>query len=129
LHLSKIEVLMPLPKIPTKPAALLSPRDYPKAAKDKIVKPLTLVERASPATTAPVAKGAEQPAPVRSRANSEAPTATARKSASKTGSQRKAAPAGPSKLFVLDTNVLMHDPTALFRFAEHDVYLPMITLE
>src|SRR3954465_7969099 len=33
------------------------------------------------------------------------------------------------KLFVLDTNVLMHDPTSLFRFDEHDVYLPMITLE
>jgi len=34
-----------------------------------------------------------------------------------------------SKLFVLDTNVLMHDPTSLFRFEEHDVYLPMATLE
>ena len=33
------------------------------------------------------------------------------------------------KLFVLDTNVLMHDPTALFRFAEHDIFLPMIVLE
>ena len=30
---------------------------------------------------------------------------------------------------VLDTNVLMHDPSSLFRFEEHDVYLPMITLE
>jgi PhoH-like ATPase len=33
------------------------------------------------------------------------------------------------KLFVLDTNVLMHDPTSLFRFEEHDVYLPIMTLE
>jgi PhoH-like ATPase len=33
------------------------------------------------------------------------------------------------KLFVLDTNVLMHDPTSLFRFEEHDVYLPMYVLE
>jgi PhoH-like ATPase len=33
------------------------------------------------------------------------------------------------KLFVLDTNVLMHDPSSLFRFEEHDVYLPMTTLE
>jgi len=33
------------------------------------------------------------------------------------------------RLFVLDTNVLMHDPTAIFRFEEHDVYLPMIVLE
>ena len=34
-----------------------------------------------------------------------------------------------TKLFVLDTNVLMHDPTSLFRFEEHDVFLPMATLE
>jgi PhoH-like ATPase len=53
--------------------------------------------------------------------------------------ERRAAPAraatpkkkntGPTKLFVLDTNVLMHDPMCLFRFEEHDVYLPMIVLE
>jgi PhoH-like ATPase len=34
-----------------------------------------------------------------------------------------------TKLFVLDTNVLMHDPTSLFRFEEHDIYLPILTLE
>jgi PhoH-like ATPase len=33
------------------------------------------------------------------------------------------------RLFVLDTNVLMHDPTCLYRFQEHDVFLPMIVLE
>ncbi|MDP1896878.1 MAG: PIN domain-containing protein, partial [Sulfurimicrobium sp.] len=37
--------------------------------------------------------------------------------------------ANSSKIFVLDTNVLMHDPTSLFRFEEHDIYLPMMTLE
>jgi len=34
-----------------------------------------------------------------------------------------------TKLFVLDTNVLMHDPTSLFRFEEHDLFVPMMTLE
>lgn len=34
-----------------------------------------------------------------------------------------------SKLFVLDTNILMHDPTAIYRFEEHDIYLPMVVLE
>ncbi|THF62709.1 PhoH family protein [Pseudothauera rhizosphaerae] len=34
-----------------------------------------------------------------------------------------------TKLFVLDTNVLMHDPTSLFRFEEHDLYVPIMTLE
>jgi len=50
--------------------------------------------------------------------------------------QKKAQPANvtplkaaATKLFVLDTNVLMHDPTSLFRFEEHDIYLPMATLE
>ncbi len=33
------------------------------------------------------------------------------------------------RIFVLDTNVLMHDPTAIFRFEEHDVFIPMIVLE
>jgi len=37
--------------------------------------------------------------------------------------------ANDKKLFVLDTNVLMHDPSSLFRFEEHDIYLPMVTLE
>ena len=49
--------------------------------------------------------------------------------------QRKAAASNvarfpaSTKLFVLDTNVLMHDPTCLFRFEEHDVYIPMAILE
>ena len=33
------------------------------------------------------------------------------------------------RLFVLDTNVLMHDPTSIFRFQEHDIFLPMVVLE
>jgi PhoH-like ATPase len=33
------------------------------------------------------------------------------------------------RLFVLDTNVLLHDPAAIFRFQEHDIYLPMVVVE
>jgi PhoH-like ATPase len=46
-------------------------------------------------------------------------------------SQSPRAPRKPKvkKLFVLDTNVLLHDPTSLFRFEEHDLYLPIGTLE
>lgn len=33
------------------------------------------------------------------------------------------------RLFVLDTNVLIHDPSALFRFSEHDLFIPMVVLE
>ncbi len=43
--------------------------------------------------------------------------------------KKKRLPISGKRLFVLDTNVLMHDPTALFRFQEHDVFLPMVVLE
>jgi len=33
------------------------------------------------------------------------------------------------RLYIVDTNVLMHDPSAIFRFEEHDVFLPMMVLE
>jgi len=48
---------------------------------------------------------------------------------SKNSAAESASAKEPAKLFVLDTNVLMHDPTCLYRFEEHDVYLPMLTLE
>ena len=34
-----------------------------------------------------------------------------------------------TKLFVLDTNILMHDPNAIYRFHEHDIFIPMVVLE
>lgn len=43
--------------------------------------------------------------------------------------RKKAVTPPPTKLFVLDTNVLMHDPTSLFRFEEHDIFVPIMTLE
>ena len=33
------------------------------------------------------------------------------------------------KIYILDTNVLIHDPNALNRFDEHDVVLPIVVLE
>ena len=112
---------MPLPKMPTKPATLLSPVDYPKADKGKKVKPaITLVSTEQPvARVRTEAPAAEKPAARKSRSDTSAKSQTS----------RNADKRGITKLFVLDTNVLMHDPTSLFRFAEHDVYLPMITLE
>ncbi len=49
------------------------------------------------------------------------------KPAAKPGKPTKAKK--PVKFFVLDTNVLMHDPLSLFRFEEHDLFVPMMTLE
>ncbi|TKC90188.1 PhoH family protein [Trinickia terrae] len=85
-------------------AALLQPVPAPLPAHTPVArhdKPAA----ATPAATAPKARGAEK-----TRA-------------------RKTGEIEVRKLFVLDTNVLMHDPTCLFHFEEHDVYLPMMTLE
>ncbi len=46
-----------------------------------------------------------------------------------TAKRAKASKGSSRKLFVLDTNVLMHDPSSLFRFEEHDIFVPMMTLE
>ena len=48
---------------------------------------------------------------------------------SKQQHKRRAAQTGSKRLFVLDTNVLMHDPICMFRFEEHDIFLPMVVLE
>ncbi|MGS0742732.1 PhoH family protein [Glaciimonas sp. GG7] len=144
---------MPLPKLPTKPAALLSVQDYPKAEAGKIVKPrIAIVEpvtrtapRSAPALTTPKQKTAPQARHkpveeriVESRKTDKAPNDNPRSVIDKTAkpvdrpkssTSRAADKSGVTKLFVLDTNVLMHDPSSLFRFEEHDIYLPMVTLE
>jgi PhoH-like ATPase len=130
---------MPLPKMPSKPAALLSPEEYPKAERNKPVKPnITLVEtHAAPKPAAaeiavPDTRTAEPRARIDGKsALTEKPKAAPRsvETRPKSSTSRVADKLGVSKLFVLDTNVLMHDPTSLFRFEEHDIYLPMITLE
>ncbi len=90
-------------------------------------------------STAPAPVRGEMPAPVAPAApvaqrDSEieraAPPAAAPASSARRSSQRKSsAPNGLARLFVLDTNVLLHDPMSLFRFEEHDIFLPMIVLE
>ncbi len=124
---------MPLPKAPTKPATSLK-RDEAVLAKaarpKKAAKP---VEEDTETPAPPSAKvvalqpGNPRPSPAKAvsaggKAELPVPTQGATK-------HKKKGPAGPKKMFVLDTNVLMHDPMSLFRFEEHDVYLPMTTLE
>lgn len=87
----------------TQVSALLSPPAAPPVA----AKSTPSTPTATPVAATPVA--------------AEAPAVAPR--------SRKARHTGPTKLFVLDTNVLMHDPMCLFRFEEHDIFLPMIVLE
>ena len=91
-----------------KPAAAASPVV---AERDETA---PLLQKAVPAVN-PAARS-PQPAQVTPSAGSR------RRTAGKAGN-------GPARLFVLDTNVLLHDPMSLFRFEEHDIFLPMIVLE
>jgi PhoH-like ATPase len=127
---------MPLPKPPAARAAILPSTAYetqaaPKSARhspqagaasaDDNHPDLALRKDGAGTLAAPTkAKPAMAPAP--------APAPAPRRPAPEP-KPRKPRAAGPAKLFVLDTNVLMHDPMSLYRFEEHDIYLPMITLE
>lgn len=122
---------MPLPKAPTKPATILE-----SSFLDNSTSPDDKARDAAPA--APPARNGGGPAKARAR---EARAAEARGGDTRlvlVESRPVAAPARKGKvravherprMFVLDTNVLIHDPTSLFRFEEHDLFLPMMTLE
>jgi PhoH-like ATPase len=82
---------------------------------------------------APQAPVAPAPQARQSRGDVPAAGAPASNAAPMASSRRrnggKSTHTGPARLFVLDTNVLLHDPMSLFRFEEHDIFLPMIVLE
>ena len=145
---------MPLPTAPAKRAALLSEQDYdvpartqPKTRKTEsslTERPMTEKPQARETTqltdiTGPAVAFMEKSAP-ESRAKTPRSDALARKNRSEVKAAakpetpvevrpKKTKHTGPTKLFVLDTNVLLHDPMCLFRFEEHDIFLPMIVLE
>jgi len=80
-----------------------------KPRKTAAVQPALEVKASTPAATAPAKPPAE--------------------SAAKQARRARNTRTGPTTLFVLDTNVLLHDPSSLFRFEEHDIFLPMVVLE
>jgi len=135
---------MPLPPAPTQRATLLSTASVslapraPEGTKNKSTDTYEIPSRAGADIPAAVAiqvetqRGERKPRAAKSPV-SKTPSvldAQTRKPAKSTAAHNiKVKKTGPTKLFVLDTNVLMHDPMCLFRFEEHDVFLPMIVLE
>ncbi|MCW5660572.1 MAG: PhoH family protein [Burkholderiaceae bacterium] len=115
---------MPLPKPPASKASLLSATDYETQAAARTAK--RSLQPSADSSREPLAlKPAEAPVSApRQETKIGKPAVLAPEA-----KPRPIRPAGPARLFVLDTNVLMHDPLCLFRFEEHDVFLPMITLE
>ena len=149
---------MPLPTAPAKRAALLSEREYnvparsPQAARRPEPSETTAAATIPATAAAAGPSGAERapgsdrkkgstrgrtPAPQAQPTRLAAPAVPVAAPASLAAVTASAPPTkarkpkhtGPAKLFVLDTNVLLHDPMCLFRFEEHDIFLPMIVLE
>lgn len=128
---------MPLPKMPAKPADMITKKEaaatrLPANAVPREKKVATTATKPADGKTAATEK-AGTTAKGRALSTAKLPTRPPRKKLVETSLQsplsRAASQSGETKLFVLDTNVLMHDPTSLFRFEEHDIFLPMITLE
>ena len=109
----------PTPVASVKSAESSAGKARAKASAGKTAAPIVSTSPAEPVQTT-FAPSAVQAARTLAPKPSKAP---ARKASSKPANGEA------TKLFVLDTNVLMHDPMCLFRFEEHDIYLPMITLE
>ncbi|MCP3710999.1 PhoH family protein [Paraburkholderia sp. CNPSo 3274] len=106
---------------PVAPAPARNKRNNSKQVTAALLQPL---EARTGADETPVARGGK-PDSAKASGGAAAP-------ATRAGAKKRVHPEESTevqKLFVLDTNVLMHDPTCLFRFEEHDVYLPMMTLE
>ncbi len=150
---------MPLPPAPAKRAALLSSeafvapeRSSGRAARKPSTRHVEIPETAGPTLDDDFVErtGGELPATdvaesfkpstgtSKARAgysadNSDATAATVARAVQVKELQRQSSSkkksTGPTKLFVLDTNVLLHDPMCLFQFEEHDIFLPMIVLE
>ncbi len=139
---------MPLPTAPAKRATLLAAKDYEvparNAAKDRhsglpaeqatSLAPAPLhdspqhLPAAAPGNTTARVKPAQQHSGASSPKKPATPSQT-RLQEQLGSAARKIKHSGPPKLFVLDTNVLLHDPMCLFRFEEHDIFLPMVVLE
>jgi PhoH-like ATPase len=129
---------MPLPKPPASratilPAATFDTQAAPKAPRAAVGTPSSKSHQDEPAARLQLRDDAAEVAAPARPASAGMPTKSVSKATRPVEASqpraRKPRRSGPAKLFVLDTNVLMHDPMSLFRFDEHDIYLPMITLE
>ncbi len=136
---------MPLPPAPTKRAAILSTEGLEASTKSRPMRKALVQDEETdlnPSTTsfeAPqhtandiTTQAPSHPASAQANEKTRTPERrpiAARQATAVATTPKKLKRSGPSKLFVLDTNVLMHDPMCLFNFEEHDIFLPMIVLE
>ena len=119
---------MPLPPPPAKRADLLALDSLKTPARSATqAKGRASAPRLAPSIPAVLDKY-KSPAPVLEHASFDA-VPTKSQNTRRKPAKARVRDMSKVKLFVLDTNVLMHDPMSMFRFEEHDIYLPMIVLE
>lgn len=118
-------------------AALFSPEEViekdaggASAVVETKTKSSTNAAKKTPVMKAPLARAPKiSPAPAARETLPNTPSAGPVIGAARLRKPRTEATESKPRVFVLDTNVLLHDPTCLFRFQEHDVFLPLTTLE
>jgi PhoH-like ATPase len=136
---------MPLPKAPTKKGSLLAnvipsavasvasstptPAAPTEQATQSHIKNQTAHQPTQSVPSAPAALAAPVATSGRTQTQATAPQKPNPRSAHHSAKSNHKNNSTERKLFVLDTNVLLHDPSSLFRFEEHDVFLPLIVLE
>lgn len=136
---------MPLPKAPKKPADKLS--HLATTASEAAHAPLSTASALSPARATELVqvftRAAQSPTTAAlatarpdmrrndglTKASMHTRSAAQSMAVSESGQLKRTDRSAAKKLYVLDTNVLLHDPSSLFRFDEHDVFLPMVVLE
>lgn len=118
---------MPLPPLPTQMGSILKDSELlEKASVEDIPEAKAVKTKKAPVAKKTIKESVAKPKVKAAKAPAKA-TAPITKEEKKSKGYR--AKTHGKKLFVLDTNVLMHDPMSLFQFEEHDVFLPMMTLE
>jgi PhoH-like ATPase len=132
---------MPLPPLPNRMGTLLNAKDVPAISDAKAPESVkAAIKQTEPKKTTSVAKQAPANKPSSRTAKPSLPTTkpalpTTKPSAASQAPvvarapKKNRLPSTQRKLFVLDTNVLLHDSNSLFKFQEHDIFLPMIVLE
>lgn len=126
---------MPLPTQPSKMGTLLSADEIKQAPKatppSQVITPTSNEVTDTAAKPKPlVAKQTKKAAEKKAEQHTAKPTSDQQITRQQPAKQKpKKAVSEPLKLFVLDTNVLLHDSNSIFKFEEHDVFIPMMVLE
>ncbi|MFW7339958.1 PhoH family protein [Pollutimonas sp. H1-120] len=112
---------MPLPQLPTRMGAMV-PADAPTKT--------SVAPTPAAAASKPMAKREQTgPQPGQAALIPPAPEVPALTVVTSRPGKKTRLAVAKRKLFVLDTNVLLHDSNSLFKFEEHDIFLPMMVLE